>query len=143
MTVNSECRGHNFALTPLSPFGHLCITTLLKTLKYHCDRAVLLCFPSLFFHVVFFFSLFAFPSQFVFSFVCLGSYDVVDGWILIYVHGLLGAPVRAYNANSAGFNGHNYHNGHNGHNGHTGHNDNATFVMEGMLLMFPAVGLIS
>ena len=76
----------------------------------------------------FFFSLFAFPSQFVFSFVCLGFYDVVDGWILIYVRGLLGAPVRAYNENSVG---------------HTGHNDNATFVSEGMLLMFPAVGLIS
>ena len=55
----------------------------------------------------------------------------MDGWILIYVHGLLGAPVRAYNANSVG------------HNGHTGHNDKAAFVSEGMLLMFPAVGLIS
>ena len=52
----------------------------------------------------------------------------MDGWILIYVRGLLGAPVRAYNENSVG---------------HTGHNDNATFVSEGMLLMFPAVGLIS
>ena len=56
----------------------------------------------------------------------------MDGWILIYVRGLLGAPVRAYNANNVLVT-----------IGHTGHNDNATFVSEGMLLMFPAVGLIS